>query len=883
MKVVVSKNALTGLVETLVNEDRSFHTKNVNELEKALPPIFPHEQMAQQLSQDKVPVDDPSFMPTNKSELGKAAMQLSDKVMDEKIGKFYNALKKIAAQSSPKPDPIKIQEQIDKVVSRILAEVEDPDVDLSDDDIDRLLNIKDESPAERAAEMIIDKISSLKPEEKKKIFLEPAPRELGKGSGEDLDIGQKYLRSVGEFVPRQDPEEIADMILGFASAKRTISDLGARPEEVRPFLLASLEGMVPNPYLSPESDPEDVEALIAAKRAERVPQGEKVRRGVLTPQVFRDVKAGKIVDMIYRDNSTDKTRFVEAIRDKRLELIQTGDRQDKRLADAVGLIAIKYLEKFKRGGEYVEVASEEEENLPSTPRAKVLKSPRQLAVYSDMIDALVDLRNSKPKEFIKLMNGIGKINVEGKGYDLASFTLDDFDFLPDDEKAAIFRYLAINADKQTWGPSYRWVQNLERTLGMKMLKDKDEFLPSYEVPEVEPGVFKVQALPWKALPDDFVEIFYDTCVFEPIKRGMVNQYNVSFQQFMQSLSGDEKLEMRRVVKDVLYRTLLNNRDKFADELEIWYTIHDNKQLKDTILDTYKEEVALINSSGFTVSNTEIDQYFTNISSTALDIYHLVNGLLYSIALKHMHELLVSSRGQTKTISDAERQKNINEIVEMLEAAYSNQNPLEISEFIKSLRKVVTRKFKVSYSDIFEVPWNQFYAKFKNQIIADINAKIDASMKTGSSLSPEQVTFFDDLVNLTKSEDKEEYEDLEEDEEISKTIGDEVENVKLGFADQLNDLIGASRSGKSMSYKTVPAAIGVYILKALKEFKSNVSGPAAQAVDAAITGLEGKETIKTVGAVTVQDPKGILRPKVKESTMAYILSRLLEQSRRPARR
>jgi hypothetical protein len=68
MSVTVNKDALEKLVGRLVKEDRSYHSKNQNELEQPLTPIFPQAQMAQQLSQSEVPIEDPEYLPANKSE-----------------------------------------------------------------------------------------------------------------------------------------------------------------------------------------------------------------------------------------------------------------------------------------------------------------------------------------------------------------------------------------------------------------------------------------------------------------------------------------------------------------------------------------------------------------------------------------------------------------------------------------------------------------------------------------------------------------------------------------------------------------------------------------------------------------------------------------------
>jgi hypothetical protein len=105
MSVTVNKDALEKLVGRLVKEDRSYHSKNQNELEQPLTPIFPQAQMAQQLSQSEVPIEDPEYLPANKSELGKAAMQMSKNIKDQNVEKFYTALKKLSKRyDAEEPD-----------------------------------------------------------------------------------------------------------------------------------------------------------------------------------------------------------------------------------------------------------------------------------------------------------------------------------------------------------------------------------------------------------------------------------------------------------------------------------------------------------------------------------------------------------------------------------------------------------------------------------------------------------------------------------------------------------------------------------------------------------------------------------------------------------
>ena len=62
-------------------------------------PIMPANQMATQLSGEEPPIEDESFLPTNNSELARAASAISKTVPDEAIDYYYNELVRVAEKA----------------------------------------------------------------------------------------------------------------------------------------------------------------------------------------------------------------------------------------------------------------------------------------------------------------------------------------------------------------------------------------------------------------------------------------------------------------------------------------------------------------------------------------------------------------------------------------------------------------------------------------------------------------------------------------------------------------------------------------------------------------------------------------------------------------
>ena len=194
------------------------------------------------------------------------------------------------------------------------------------------------------------------------------------------------------------------------------------------------------------------------------------------------------------------------------------------------------------------------------------------------------------------------------------------------------------------------------------------------------------------------------------------------------------------------------------------------------------------------------------------------------------------------------------------------------------------KLKISYTDHLATPWNIFYAKNKAKIDDGINKKITQSSSVKGAVDPSALNFFEDFINLTKSEDKYVDEDDEENISLGTTVGDDIESVKEKLADLLNTVLGGARKGGATTYSSVPAGIGMMIIKALKAYEPNALADKKQAVTAALNTLTSKDKIKIAGGITVNDPKGIMIAKqITENLMETILTKIFSSKTQQRRR
>lgn len=94
MNVIVKKKALQQIIDRLA-EERSFHSRRYDQLASDEKPVLPDAQVAAQSVRERIPVEDPDFLPVNTDQLKRAASQMAGEVPPEKIQRYYSGLKKI--------------------------------------------------------------------------------------------------------------------------------------------------------------------------------------------------------------------------------------------------------------------------------------------------------------------------------------------------------------------------------------------------------------------------------------------------------------------------------------------------------------------------------------------------------------------------------------------------------------------------------------------------------------------------------------------------------------------------------------------------------------------------------------------------------------------
>ena len=106
MRVIVDKDALEEAISRILSEDRSPRSADISSIpaKEDDEPIDPTPQMAMQLSSDMPPVDDPEYIPSNTTELSRAASVISNEVPSDQVEFFYRRLHRLLDLSIDKHD-----------------------------------------------------------------------------------------------------------------------------------------------------------------------------------------------------------------------------------------------------------------------------------------------------------------------------------------------------------------------------------------------------------------------------------------------------------------------------------------------------------------------------------------------------------------------------------------------------------------------------------------------------------------------------------------------------------------------------------------------------------------------------------------------------------
>ena len=94
MEVSVKKGALKEFIKNSLKENRTYHSGEIDQIpakeDDDFAPIEPSEQVAVQLSTEKPPVEDPSYVPVSHEELSSQGPTLVPTRLPCKIAKKYS-------------------------------------------------------------------------------------------------------------------------------------------------------------------------------------------------------------------------------------------------------------------------------------------------------------------------------------------------------------------------------------------------------------------------------------------------------------------------------------------------------------------------------------------------------------------------------------------------------------------------------------------------------------------------------------------------------------------------------------------------------------------------------------------------------------------------
>lgn len=595
MKIVVKKNALENVINSLVNEERSYHSRNVNELEKADPPILPQPQMAQQLSMSEVPVDDSEFMPTNKSELGKAAMELAQKVDSRSIKNYYKGMKELTKSYQDSPPK-------------------------------RTSNTHSLDEAQKVIDNFVKKI--LVAEARGSLsHLDPETRDLVKttmqSSAQQSDAAVKATR---DEIKAQDLSlPLSDFAIGDAS--RLLD------------AIIKAKNITPSPTAASELETEFQNAL-------------QSMRFTATPDVIKIQYPGlpSSAGTSYNLGTDPRNRFDEETYKSVLNALGSQNSAGTQHQDSVGPI---YAARLTPAPE-VEVEPEAIDDIGRKPR-ETGKSHLETTTYAIALSDVIDMLDEKPDEFMVLLKKVGPVEFEGTSYDPATMTIDQFDDLDDLVKMEFIKKIA-RLPKEVFEPTKRELQVMARGLG-PIFDDEDEGAALDGDFVVSPEG-AIMGSPRVAFAGDLLQIVYDETITTPIRRALgFTNFDISADQFIGSLGSDDEIEkFRDFAKDIIKKALVNNTAEFRDILDVFYhilkteklEILDKAKAKSAITEVRKEDelysrkslapyrtaVEILNKIGMPLDKSMLDQNFRDMIS----FNHLSRAIIYAIIIKYVMSL-----------------------------------------------------------------------------------------------------------------------------------------------------------------------------------------------------------------------------------------------------
>ncbi len=821
MKIVVKKNALENVINSLVNEERSYHSRNVNELEKADPPILPQPQMAQQLSTDQVPVNDPEFLPTNNAELGKAAMELAQNVDSRSIKNFYKGLKKLTKSYQDEPpqrtsNTHSLDEArtfIDKFVKKTLSEARDeyqgPDKDIV---ASYIANLPSENPLYAGdTGQLLSSEESKTPEVMKKNLLPKIINQIAGLTDMFIRSEQKNLLKAS-IAAGEDPR----------TARKNASAFLPEKEDFTSFFSAMID------------DPRNIK--ISYPKAAGPIRIKLASSGVdLASEYAQDIinlSEDDILDVIFN-----------AIFKAANSLAPGMTPASKFFADLRNKMTAASSPDVPETAE--EISAEEQDVLAAGPAADVdPKSHLETGAYNLALNDVIDMMTQKPDEFVSLLRKIDPVSVNGQSYDPKTLSLEDFESLDSIVQLAIIKRIAL-LPKEVFGPVKRELQVMARGLGNIFAND-GEFEQDYKVDEKG----NILAAPRASFANDLMQTVYDEAIVTPIRQGLnFQEFDVSLDEFLASIGRDQLEKFRDFTKDIIKKSIVNNSSEFSDVLDIFYHIlkmeklaikgdlnevrGEEKLLGRASLAPYRSAVEILNKLGMTLDKSMLDQNFRDMIS----LNHLARALIYAIVIKYIAE--------TYDLSPEARENKKRKALQQIETLYELSPAHFVNAGSRATKDSPAMSPGIGYLMGFKSPeevnklkWPAFYAKHKEKIDSFIEGKIDSRNK-----------------------------DIEEIENNARNLTGPVEplvsDILAGIESSINKLVGKSvdKSAKKgvKKFTSIDPKLLEYITVALQTYRNKVDEADAAEIDDTLAQLKAAKPGTTIDNITLSKKPGDFPP------------------------
>jgi hypothetical protein len=625
MKIVVKKNALENVINSLVSEERSYHSRNVNELEKADPPILPQPQMAQQLSTTQVPVNDPEFLPTNNAELGKAAMELAQNVDSRSIKNFYKGLKKLTKSYQDEPPQ-------------------------------RTSNTHSLDEARKTIDNFVRKI--LVAEARGSSYEEPSVKDL-------TAQAMKDAAGASDAVVSAERERYKEYDEWIPLSSLAIGDAGKLLDAI-----IKVKGLVPSPTAAGELEDAFQDALDAMQFIE-------------TPTKITIKYPGLPFATAVHNIGTDpRNKFDKETYTRVLNSLGSQYWAGTQYEDSVGPM---YAERFTPSTAEAESAATE--NTPRSPRSTG-NSYLETGAYNLAVSDVTDMLEEKPDEFMALLKKVGPIDIEGTTYDPATMTLEQFDNLDDLKKIEFIKKIA-RLPKEVFEPIKRELQVMARGLGPIFDdEDEDSKVESdYTVtPEGAIMASPRAAFPGDLIQIVYDETITSPIRGA---LGFTSFDVTADQFLSNLGGDEGILKFRDFAKDIIKKAIVNNTAEFRDILNVFYHILKTEKLeildkakaksgalteirkedelyKRKSLAPYRAALEILEKIGMPLDKSMLDQNFRDM----ITFNHLCRAIIYAIVIKYVMSLDLNK-------DDRDRASMAKRILAAIEKQY-NDSPLQFT-------------------------------------------------------------------------------------------------------------------------------------------------------------------------------------------------------------